>query len=82
MLGLQIAAPEYLIFKLVVILLKKFNGFRISNASELGVCHMVQSLDQALVDEIVKECHFFGRIFQNIINNVLDHALSDHHVIL
>ena len=44
MLSLQIAAPGYLIVKLVIVLLQQLNCLGIGNASELGIQHMVQAV--------------------------------------
>ena len=44
MLGLQVAAPGYLIFKLVVVLLQNLNCLRVGHMAELRIHYMVQAV--------------------------------------
>ena len=41
MLRLKVAAPEYLIIELIVVLLQKLDGLRIGYVAKLRIQHMV-----------------------------------------
>ncbi len=82
MLGLQVDAPGNLVVELVVVLLQFLDGIRIGDAAEVGRSHVLQALDQALVDELVEEGHLLGRIFENIVDDVFQHVLGQFHVVL
>ena len=71
MLGLQIASPEYLVIEFVVVLLQDLDRLSVSYMTEIRVYHMLQSLDQPLIHELVKESHLLRRIFQYVTNDIL-----------
>ena len=81
-LGLQVAAPGYLVFEFVVVLFQKFNGLCISYMCKIGICHMVQAFQQSLVHEGVEEIHFFRSVLQNVIDHVFQHRLGKIHIVL
>ena len=62
-------------------LFQKLDGFGIGDVAEIGGHDVVQALQQALVHELVKEAHLLGRILQNVGNDVLDHILSQTHIV-
>ena len=82
MLCLQVTAPEHLIVKLVIVLFQNLNGLGIGHMAKFRVYHMVQPFNQSLIHKLVKEVHFFRRIFQYISNNILDHGFCQKHIIL
>ena len=82
MLGLQVAAPAHLVFKLVVILLQDPDRLCVGDMSELGVYHTVQTLDQPLVHKGIEELNLLRRIFHDIADDVFQHILRKDHVIL
>ena len=81
MLGLQIAAPEDLVVKLVVVLLEKLDCLGVGHMTEFARHDMVEAVEQSLVDELVEERHLLGRVLQHVGNDKLDHILGDAHVI-
>ena len=70
MLGLQIASPEYLVIELIVVLLQDLDSLSVGYMTEIGVYYMLQSLDQPLIHELVKESHLLRRIFQYVTNDI------------
>ena len=81
MLGLQVTAPGYLVVKLIVVLFEDPDCFRVGHMAEVGVEHMVEAVQKALVNELVKEVHFLRRILQDITDDVLEHVFSELHVV-
>ena len=53
----------------------------VGDAGKVGRSHMLQTSLQALVHEVVQELDFFGSLFQNVVDDVLDHGLSQIHII-
>ena len=82
MLRLQIHAPLYLIFKFVVVLLQHLHGVRVGHAGKIGIHHMLEALQQALIDELVAECDVIRAGVEHIADDVLDHCFRELHVIL
>ena len=82
MLGLEIASPGYFIFEFVVVLFQKFNCFGVGDMAEIRAGHMVQAFQQALVNEGIKEVHFFRRMLQNIADNIFQHCFRQIHIVL
>ena len=80
MLGLDIHAPLHGVLELLVVLFQDLNGLGVADAGELAVCHQLQTLDKALVDELVKEGHLVRAVVQHIADDVLDHSLGVVHV--
>ena len=81
-LGLQVAAPEHLVVELVVVLLQNGDGLGVGHPPEVGVGHMLQTLDQALVHEAVEEGQLVGALPHDFLDNELDHGLGHIHVAL
>ena len=81
MLCLQITSPGYLIFKFIIIFLKQFDCFCISNVCKLGFHYMFQTVNQSFIDKIVEELHFFRCIFHDIADHIFQHGLCKDHVI-
>ena len=82
MLGLDIHAPLHGELELLVVLLQDLNGLSVGDAAELAVCHQLQALDQALVDELVEEGHLIGAVVQHVADDELGHGLGGVHVAL
>ena len=82
MLGLQVAAPEYLVLKLIVVLHENVHSLGVGHMAELGIHHRVQALQQALVHKLVKELHFLRRMLHHIADHVFQHGLCHDHVVL
>ena len=81
MLGLQVAAPVDRVLKLCVMLLQNLHGIGIGNVTKIGVQHMVQPLQQTLIDKGVEEVHFLRSMLQNVGDDVLDHILGQMHIV-
>ena len=62
MLGLKVTAPENLIVKFVIMLLELLDSIGISDAAEIGRSNMLQAVQKALINKLVKELHFFRSI--------------------
>jgi len=83
MLALEVHAPvDVIVLKLGVRLLQDLNRFRILHAPEFAVAHMVQALQQVLVDEFIEELHLFRAVVHDVVDAVLDHVLDQLHVIV
>ena len=80
MLGLDIHAPLHGELELLVVLLQDLDGLSVGDAAELAVCHQLQALDQALVDELVEEGHLIGAVVQHVADDELGHGLGGVHV--
>ena len=48
---------------------QNLNGLCVSHMTKVGIYHMVQSLDQAFINKLIKEVHLFGSILQNITDH-------------
>ena len=82
MLGLEVAAPGDLIFKVVVVLFKELYGIRIGNADKIGICHVLQTLFETLIDKLVEEVDVLWAARHNVFDDVLDHGLHEIHVVV
>ena len=69
-LCLQVAAPEYLIIKLVIVFFQKFNGLGIGYMAELGMQYAIQTIQQILIYKLIEEIHLFRSMFQHIADNI------------
>ncbi len=81
-LGLQVGAPVDGVLELVIVLLQQRHGVGIGDAAEVIVQHVVQPIQQALVQELVEEGHFLGSVLQHIGNDELNHILRQTHIVL
>ena len=84
-LGLQVDAPADGVIKLVAssdCLLQDFDGLGVGNAGKVGVCHVVQALDQALVHKLVEHVELVGAGGHNVLKDVLEHGLGVIHVVV
>ena len=70
MFGLQIAAPAYLIFKLIVVFLKNGDGVRLGHMGVIRLSHVAQTLDETLIHKLIEELHLFRCIFQHIVDDI------------
>ena len=82
MLCLQIAAPGHFIIKFIVGLFQKLNGLCIGNMGKLRVQHMVQPVQESLVNKGVEEVHLLRRILQHIADHIFQHSLCHLHIVL
>ena len=82
MLRLQVTAPGHLVVKGIIVLLQNLNGFRVGHMGEIGISHMLQALQQPLVHELIKERHLLRRILQYISDDIFQHGLRQHHIVL
>ena len=80
MLGLDVHAPLHRELELLVVLLQHLDGVGVGDAAEFAVCHQLQALDKALVDELVEESHLIRAVVQHIADDVLGHRLGGVHV--
>ena len=55
-------------------LFKKLYGICICDAGEIRIHNVCETLDKTLVHELVEECHLFGSILKNILDDELDHV--------
>ena len=81
MLRLQVDTPFNRILELLAGFEKQINGFSVCHTAEIRVYNMIESLQQALVHKTVEELHLLRSIFQNIVDDVLDHRLCQLHVV-
>ena len=84
-LGLQVDAPAHGIVKLVTGgdgLLQDFDGLGIGDAGKVGVCHVVQTLEQTLVHKLVEHIELVGAGGHNVLKDVLEHGLGVIHVVV
>jgi len=79
-LGLQIAAPLHLIVKLVVVLLQQLYRLGIAHSAEVGIGHVLQPLQEALIHKGVKEGHLVRALLHHGPDDMLDHRLGHVHV--
>ena len=79
-LGLDVHAPLHRELELLVVLLQDLDGLGVADAAKLAVCHQLQTLDEALVDELVEEGHFIRAVVQHVADDVLGHGLGGVHV--
>ena len=82
MLGLQVRAPVDRILELIVVLLQQSHGFGVGNPAEVIVQHVVEPIQQTLVQELVAEGHFLRGVLQHIGDDVLDHVLGQAHIVV
>jgi len=78
--GLQITAPKYGILELIFFLFEQGDRFGVADAGEVGVDHVFEALQQALIDELVEEFEFLGCLFEGIPDDVLDHGFRYIHI--
>ena len=81
MFRLKITAPVDRILKLVIVRSKQLNGFRIGHMAEIGGHNMIQPLQKTLVNKLVEKRHFFGSVFKDIGDDILNHVLCQAHII-
>ena len=84
MLGLQVDAPAHGVVERVACgdgLLQDLDGLGVGHAGEVGVRHVSQALDKALVHELVEHGELVGAAVHNVANNVLEHVLGEVHVV-
>ena len=81
MLGLQVAAPEDLVVELVVVLLEELDGLGVGDVAEVGGHDVLQTVDEALVDELVEEGHLLRCVVEDVGDDELDHILGELHVV-
>ena len=82
MFRLQVTAPGYFVFKFVIVLFQDLNRLCIRHMAEIRIHHMGQALDQTFIHKGVKEIHLFRCILQHIAEDIFEHRLCQHHVIL
>ena len=58
------------------------DGLGVGDAREVGGRHMVQPLQQPLVDELVQHGQLVGAAFHHVADDVLEHALGQLHIVL
>ena len=80
MFRLQIDAPCHRVLELLAGLQQQIHGFRVSHTTEIGICDVVQTIQQTLVHEAVEELHLFRRILQHVVDDILDHGFCHFHV--
>ncbi len=79
-LGLDVHAPLHRELELLVVLLQDLDGVGVGDAAKLAVGHQLQTLDEALVNELVEERHLVRAVVQHIADDVLGHGLGGIHV--
>ena len=73
MFCLQVCAPFYFIFKLIIIFLEKFYRLCICYSRKIRVYHVFQPVQQPLVYKRIEEVHLLRRILQHIRNHIFQH---------
>ncbi len=71
MLGLHINAPLHFELEVVVVLLQQFDGIGVADAAKIAVGNQLQTLDQALINELVEECQLVGAVIQQVADDDL-----------
>jgi len=79
-LGLQVDAPLHGIVKLLTALFQQVHRFRVAHPAEVGGGHMLQTLPQALIHELVEEVHLLRALLHHIADDILDHVLGGVHI--
>ena len=82
MLGLKIAAPGYLIIEFVICLFQKFYSLCIGHMGELGIQHMVQSVQKPFINKGVEEVHLLRSVLQHIADHIFQHSFCHLHIVL
>ena len=82
MLCLQVYAPGYFVFKLIIVLFQNLDCLCIGDTCKIGLCYMMQTVEQSLINEIIEEVHLLRRMLQYVIDNIFQHCLCQIHVIL
>ena len=82
MLCLQVASPEHLVFKLVVVFHEDIYSLGIGHMAEFGIQHMVQTVQETFIHEGVEEVHLLRSILQHIADHIFQHGLGQLHVVL
>ena len=80
MLGLQVNAPAYFILEVVIVLFQQFDGIGVAHAGKIAVGNQLQTLDQALIKELIEECQLVRAVIQQVADNILGHGLGGVHV--
>ena len=76
MLGLQVGAPLDLVLEVIVVLLQQLDGVGVGHAGKVGVGHQLQTLNQALVKELVEESQLIGAVIQQEADDIAGHGLG------
>ena len=82
MLCLKIHPPGHLVFKPIVMLLQQLNRLCVGHPGKIRLCHMMQTIQQPLVNKIVKEIHLLRRVLQHIIDDIFEHSFCQIHIVL
>ena len=82
MLRLQVAAPCYLIFKLIIMLFQETHRLRIRHTAEFRIHHMIQPFQKPAVNQRMKEIHLLRRFLQHIADHIFQHGFCQLHIIL
>ena len=82
MLGLEVAAPEYGVFKFTSAALENLYRLCVINACKFAVYHMLQFVEQALLNKLIAELHFLRAVFKGLANDELYEFLSDIHYLM
>ena len=81
MFGLNVHAPEYLVFKSVLNLLEFFKNVSVFHSGKRLFNNGLESVDDALVDHGVEEVHFLRTVVKYLIDAELDHVFHQVHVV-
>ncbi|MPM10171.1 hypothetical protein SDC9_56496 [bioreactor metagenome] len=79
-LSLQFQPPLHGVFELRTGSYKQFDGLCVAQAHKVVFEHILEPLQQAFVDELVKELHLGGAAVEHGLDDVLDHRLGDVHI--
>ena len=82
MFCLKIDTPLYRVLEFFTRFFQEIYGFRIGHAAELRIDYVVEPFYQSLVYEAIKKVHLLGSVFENVIDDILYHVLSQPHIVL
>ncbi|MPM42163.1 hypothetical protein SDC9_88825 [bioreactor metagenome] len=81
MFTLQVTAPAYREFELVIVLLKLCDRFGIGEVGKRGVDDCAQSLFHATFDKLAEEGHILAALLQYCLEKVLEKGFGDLHIL-
>ena len=81
MLCLKVASPGYFIIKLIIVFLKNLYCLCVCYTCKVRVHYIMKSVKKSFINERVEEVHLFRCILKYIVDHILQHSLSQFHII-
>ena len=84
MLGLEVDAPAHGVVERVAGgdgVLEDLHGLGVGDAGEVGIGHVREARDEALVHELVEHGELIGAAAHDVADNVFEHVLGEVHVV-